>query len=159
MKYLKSKGDDQPPEIIDIGMVGEITSVDNQVLLGLIKSEFIPVVAPVGTDEEGGTYNINADLVAGRIAASLEARKLILLTDTEGVLDREGKLLSTLTREEARQLITDGAITGGMIPKVTCCLEALKGGVKKAHIIDGREPHAMLLEIFTKGGVGTEIVH
>jgi acetylglutamate kinase len=159
MQYLKHKGEDQPPEIIDIGMVGEITSVDNQVLESLIKSEFIPVVAPVGTDKEGGTYNINADLVAGRIAASLGARKLILLTDTTGVLDHEEKLISTLTVEEGGQLISDGTIRGGMIPKVTCCLEALAGGVKKAHIIDGREPHAILLEVFTKVGVGTEIVH
>jgi acetylglutamate kinase len=159
MQYLKRKGEDQPPEIIDIGMVGEITSVDNQVLESLMKSEFIPVVAPVGSDKEGGTYNINADFVAGRIAASLGARKLILLTDTTGVLDHKGELISTLTIEEGGQLISDGTIRGGMIPKVTCCLEALGSGVKKAHIIDGRESHAILLEVFTKVGVGTEIVH
>ncbi|MCP4665539.1 MAG: acetylglutamate kinase [Deltaproteobacteria bacterium] len=159
MQYLKRKRENQPPEIIDVGMVGEITKVDNQVLVSLIKSAFIPVVAPVGTDKEGGTYNINADLVAGRIAASLGARKLILLTDTKGVLDHKGELISTLTMEEGNQLISDGTIQGGMIPKVTCCLEALGGGVKKAHIIDGREPHAILLEVFTKVGVGTEIVH
>jgi len=159
MQYLKRKGENQPPEIIDIGMVGEITSVDNQVLVSLIKSEFIPVVAPVGTDKEGGTYNINADFVAGRIAASLGARKLILLTDTKGVLDHKGELISTLTIEEGGQLISDGTIRGGMIPKVTCCLEALGSGVKKAHIIDGREPHAILLEVFTKVGVGTEIIN
>ena len=159
MQYLKRKGEDQPPEIIDIGMVGEITSVDNQVLVSLIKSEFIPVVAPVGTDKKGGTYNINADFVAGRIAASLGARKLILLTDTKGVLDHKGELISTLTIEEGGRLISDGTIRGGMIPKVTCCLEALGSGVKKAHIIDGREPHAILLEVFTKVGVGTEIIN
>ena len=159
MQYLKRKGENQPPEIIDIGMVGEITSVDNQVLESLIKSEFIPVVAPVGTDKEGGTYNINADFVAGRIAASLGARKLILLSDTKGVLDHKGELISTLTIEEGGRLISDGTIRGGMIPKVTCCLEALGSGVKKAHIIDGRVPHAILLEVFTKVGVGTEIVH
>jgi acetylglutamate kinase len=159
MQYLKRKGEDQPPEIIDIGMVGEITAVDNQVLESLIKSEFIPVVAPVGTDKEGGTYNINADFVAGWIAASLGARKLILLTDTSGVLDDRGKLISTLTIEEGGRLISDGTIRSGMIPKVTCCLDALGSGVKKAHIIDGRVPHAILLEIFTKVGVGTEIVH
>ena len=158
MRYLKNMGDDRPPEIIDMGMVGEITSVEHKVLTSLLESEFVPVIAPVGADEEGETYNINADLVAGHIAASLDARKLILLTDTEGVLDKEKRLISTLRIDEARQLIADGTIKGGMIPKVNCCLEALNGGVKKAHIIDGRKDHAILLEVFTKGGVGTEIV-
>jgi acetylglutamate kinase len=152
-------GENQPPEIIDMGMVGEITSVDNRVLMSLMESEFIPVIAPVGTSKQGETYNINADLVAGHIASSLGARKLILLTDTEGVLDQEGRLISTLKMEEARQLISDKTVKGGMIPKVNCCLEALSGGVKKAHIIDGRQTHAILLEIFTTMGVGTEIVH
>jgi acetylglutamate kinase len=159
MKYVKDKGNDRPPEIIDIGMVGEITSVDNEVLMSLIQSEFIPIIAPVGAGKEGETYNINADLVAGHIAASLNARKLILLTDTEGVLDQEGSLLSTLRVDEVRQLISDGTIKGGMIPKVNCCVKAINGGVKKAHIIDGRKEHAILLEVFTKLGVGTEIVH
>ena len=158
MRYLKNMGDDRPPEIIDMGMVGEITSVEHKVLTSLLENEFVPVIAPVGADEEGETYNINADLVAGHIAASLDARKLILLTDTEGVLDKEKRLISTLRIDEARQLIADGTIKGGMIPKVNCCLEALNGGVKKAHIIDGRKDHAILLEVFTKGGVGTEIV-
>ncbi len=158
MKYLKKKGDNRPSEIIDMGMVGEITSVDTRVLTGLIESEFIPVIAPVGAGEAGETYNINADLVAGHIAAALNARKLILLTDTEGVCDREGKLISTLSIDETRRLIGDGSIKGGMIPKVNCCVEALNGGVKKAHIIDGRKDHAILLEIFTKVGVGTQIV-
>jgi acetylglutamate kinase len=159
MKYLKNMGEDEPPEIIDMGMVGEITSVDNDVLLSLMEREFIPVIAPVGAGEKGETYNINADLVAAHIAASLNARKLILLTDTRGVLDQEGKLVSTLRKEETRRLIDNGTIKGGMIPKVNCCLEALGGGVKKAHIIDGREEHSILLEIFTKIGVGTEIVY
>jgi acetylglutamate kinase len=159
MKYVKDKGNDRPPEIIDIGMVGEITSVDNEVLMSLIQSEFIPIIAPVGAGKEGETYNINADLVAGHIAASLNARKLILLTDTEGVLDQEGSLLSTLRVDEVRQLISDGTIKGGMIPKVNCCVKAINGGVEKAHIIDGRKEHAILLELFTKLGVGTEIVH
>jgi len=159
MKYVKDKGDDRPPEIIDIGMVGEITSVDNEVLMSLVQSGFIPIIAPVGAGKEGETYNINADLVAGHLAASLNARKLILLTDTQGVLDQEGALLSTLRVDEVRQLISDGTITGGMIPKVNCCVKAINGGVKKAHIIDGRKEHAILLEIFTKLGVGTEIVH
>lgn len=159
MEYKRDAGGNQPPEIIDMGMVGEITAVDNRVLMSLMKDQFIPVIAPVGTNKRGETYNINADLVAGRIASSLEARKLILLTDTEGVLDREGRLISTLKTEKARQLINDKTIKGGMIPKINCCLEALSNGVQKAHIIDGRQTHAILLEIFSKVGVGTEIVH
>jgi acetylglutamate kinase len=158
MKYLKQKGADQPPEIIDIGMVGEITGVDTRIIMGLVQGEFIPVIAPVGAGEAGETYNINADLVAGAIAASLKARKLILLTDREGVLGRDGRLLSSLTAQEVHRLIGDGIIQGGMIPKVKCCLEALSVGVRKAHIVDGRKEHAILLEVFTKGGVGTEIV-
>ena len=158
MKYFKDRGDDQPPEIIDMGMVGEIVSVNHRILTSLMDGQFIPVIAPVGSGEMGETYNINADLVAGHIAASLKARKLILLTDTEGVLDKEGKLISTIRLGEVRQLINDGTIKGGMIPKTNCCIEALKGGVKKAHIIDGRKDHAILLEIFTKVGIGSEIV-
>ncbi|MGD2126526.1 MAG: acetylglutamate kinase [Desulfobacteraceae bacterium] len=159
MKYFRSKGNDQPPEIIDMGMVGEITSVNNRILMDLLASQFIPVIAPVGSGKRGETYNINADVVAGRIAASLNARKLILLTDTEGVLDRDGRLISTVKMKDSQKLVDDGTIKGGMIPKIKCCVEALKGGVRKAHIIDGRKDHAILLEIFTKGGVGTEIVH
>ena len=159
MKYRKHGTDNQPPEIIDMGMVGEVVSVDSRILSCLIESNFIPVIAPVGSGREGETYNINADWVASHIAAALNARKLILLTDTEGVLDRGGRLASTLIVEEVDRLIGDGTIKGGMIPKVNCCLKALDGGVKKAHIIDGRQKHAILLEILTKGGVGTEIVH
>ena len=158
MKYVRKRAADQPPEIIDMGMVGEIVSVDTSILSALVEKEFIPVIAPVGAGSEGETYNINADLVAGHIASSLNARKLVLLTDTPGVLDAEGHLISTLTMEEAQRLIADGTIKEGMIPKVSCCLEALRRGVKKAHIIDGRMEHALLLEIFTKGGVGTEII-
>jgi acetylglutamate kinase len=158
MKYVKRKGTDQPPEIIDIGMVGEVTGVDTHILSALVESNFIPVIAPVGAGKEGESYNINADTVAGQIARSLKARKLILLTDTLGVLDGNGNLISTLTREESLRMIQEGTIKGGMIPKVTCCLDALEGGVRKAHVIDGRQEHALLLEIFTKGGVGTEII-
>jgi acetylglutamate kinase len=158
MKYIRKKEDDQPPEIIDIGMVGEVTAVNNDLLKNLLASEFIPVIAPVGVGRKGETYNINADHVAGRIAGSLKARKLILLTDTEGVLDKEGKLISTVRLKNSQSLVDDGTIKGGMIPKITCCAEALKGGVKKAHIIDGRKEHAILLEIFTKEGIGTEVV-
>jgi acetylglutamate kinase len=158
MKVLKRKGTDEPPEIIDIGMVGEVTGVDTLVLSALVESNFIPVIAPVGAGKEGESYNINADTVAGHIARSLKARKLILLTDTRGVLDGHDNLVSTLTREESERMIQEGVIKGGMIPKVTCCLDALEGGVRKAHIIDGRQEHALLLEIFSKGGVGTEII-
>ena len=158
IRYRREKGDDQPSEIIDMGMVGEITRVKNRILTGLLESQFIPVIAPVGAGRRGETYNINADLVAGHIAASLKARKLILLTDTEGVLDQEGKLISTLKVKDVQGLMDEGTIKGGMIPKVNCCLQAMRAGVKKAHIIDGRKEHAILLEIFTKGGIGTEIV-
>lgn len=159
MKYVKHKGADQPPEIIDMGMVGEIVSINDRVLSSLMESQFVPVIAPVGVGKRGETYNINADLVAGQIAASLKARKLILLTDTAGVLDKEGNLMSTIGMKEAQSLIEDGTIQGGMIPKIKCCLEAMKGGVRKAHIIDGRKDHAILLEIFTKRGIGTELIH
>ena len=159
MTYVKERGADQPPEIIDMGMVGDITAINHQVVMGLLDSQFIPVIAPVGAGKDGETYNINADLVAGRIAASLKARKLILLTDQRGVLDKDGQLISTLTMTEAQGRIADDTVKGGMIPKVRCCLEALEGGVGKAHIVDGREEHAILLELFTHGGIGTEIVH
>jgi acetylglutamate kinase len=158
MKYLRKRDEDPVPEIIDMGMVGEITSVDTDILLTLMGKEFIPVIAPVGAGSGGETYNINADLVAGKVASALGARKLVLLTDTEGVLDEKGDLISTLMMQEAKEGISGGMIKGGMIPKVNCCLAALGEGVSKTHIIDGREPHAILLEILTKIGVGTEIV-
>lgn len=159
MEYVKRKTNDAPSEIIDMGLVGEITAVDERVLTGLVERDFIPVIAPVGAGTGGETYNINADLVAGRIAASLRARKLILLTDTDGVLNEQGALISTLNAEDVPGFIKDGIISGGMIPKVNCCADALGAGVRKAHIIDGRKEHAILLEIFTEQGVGTEIVH
>jgi len=158
MKYVRRKPDDQAPEIIDIGMVGEVTGVNNDLLEHLIAGQFIPVIAPVGVGENGETYNINADHVAGHIAASLKARKLILLTDTQGVLDQKGNLISSIRGKDSQNLMDDGTVTGGMIPKINCCVEALKGGVKKAHIIDGRKEHAILLEIFTNEGIGTEVV-
>jgi len=149
---------DNPPEIIDIGLVGEVVSINNRIIKSLINNQFIPVIAPVGAGKDNETYNINADLVAGHIASSLEARKLILLTDVEGVLDRDGNLVSSITADNAKRMITRGVINEGMIPKLQCCLDALKGGVEKVHIIDGRKEHALLLEIFTDEGVGTEIV-
>jgi len=151
-------GDGEKAEIIDIGMVGEIIRVNPMVIQSLDDDLFIPVIAPVGVGEKGETYNINADLVAGRVAAALGAEKLILLTDVEGVKDLEGDLLSTLTIGRSRELIERDVISSGMIPKVECCMDALNGGVVKTHIIDGRVKHAVLLEIFTNEGVGTEVV-
>jgi acetylglutamate kinase len=148
----------EPPEIIDIGMVGEIIGINPLVINSLDENKFIPVIAPVGVGRAGETYNINADLVAGEVAEALHAEKLILMTDVAGVKDRKGELLSTLKVNQARKMIEDGVIASGMIPKVECCMEALKGGVEKTHIIDGRVKHVVLLEIFTKEGVGTEVV-
>ena len=150
--------DGEAHEIIDLGMVGEIIEINPTVINTLDENKFIPVIAPVGVGEEGETYNINADLVAGHIAESLGAEKLILLTDVEGVKNKKGDLLSTLKIRQAGKLIEDGVVAAGMIPKVRCCIEALEGGVGKTHIIDGRVKHAILLEIFTEEGVGTEVV-
>jgi acetylglutamate kinase len=150
--------DGESPEIIDIGMVGEIIGINPLVIESLDENKFIPVIAPVGVGKKGETYNINADLVAGEVAEALHAEKLILMTDIEGVKDKKGELMSTLKVQQARKMIQEGIVGAGMIPKVECCIEALKGGVGKTHIIDGRVKHAVLLEIFTKEGVGTEVV-
>ncbi len=149
--------EDGSVEEVDIGFVGNVTKVDTTILETLEKGGFIPIIAPIGVGAGGESYNVNADLVAGRVAAALAAEKLILLTDVAGVKDREGKLLSSISLAELPSLMESGAITGGMIPKVTCCADALQDGVKKAHIIDGRVEHAILLEIFTDVGIGTEI--
>ena len=145
-------------EEVDIGLVGEVEAVNVEPIRLLEDNGFIPVIAPVGVGSGGETYNINADLVAGEVAAALGAEKLIHLTDVQGILDAEGKLVSTLSRKEAERLVTAGVIDGGMLPKVESALRALEGGTSKAHIIDGRLPHAILLELFTRGGIGTEIV-
>ena len=145
------------PEIIDIGMVGEVERVNPTIIDSLEQSNFIPVIAPIGVGENGETYNINADLVAGRIAGALQAEKLILMTDTEGVKNKDGELISTIDVNEVAHLIEDGTITGGMIPKINCCLDAVGDGVRKTHIIDGRMEHACLLEIFTDQGIGTAV--
>jgi acetylglutamate kinase len=150
--------EDEPPEIIDIGLVGEVTEVHTELIRTLQAQHFIPVIAPVGVGDHGETYNINADLVAGAVAAALGAAKLILLTDVPGVLDQKGHLISSLTRRQAVTMMEEGTIAGGMLPKIKCCLEALDEGVAKAHILDGRAAHAVLLEIFTDRGIGTEIV-
>jgi len=145
------------PEIIDIGMVGEVAQVNPTVIESLENSNFIPVIAPVGAGPDDKTYNINADLVAGKIAGALKAEKLILLTDVEGVKDQAGDLISTIDVSRVAELVADGTISGGMIPKTTCCVDAVTDGVTKTHIIDGRMEHACLLEIFTDKGVGTAI--
>jgi acetylglutamate kinase len=153
----KSIDKDRPPELIDIGRVGQVTHINPEIIHILDQQDFIPVIAPVGVGEDGRAYNINADLVAGAIAAELKASKLILLTDIEGVKNKEGQLLSTIRSYQIEELISSEVISGGMIPKVRCCHSALEGGVTKAHIVDGRREHAILLEIFTHEGIGTEI--
>ena len=158
MNVTVASANGESPEIIDIGMVGEIIGINPLVIESLDQNKFIPVIAPVGVGKKGETYNINADLVAGEIAEALHAEKFLLMTDVEGVKDKKGSLMSTLTEKQARKMIQDGVVGSGMIPKVECCVNALKGGVEKTHIIDGRVKHAVLLEIFTKQGIGTEVV-
>jgi len=145
------------PEIIDVGLVGEVESIHPQVVQTLDTGDFIPIIAPIGVGAEGETYNINADLVAGRLAQELAAEKLVLLTDVPGILDNSGNLLTGLDPAQVNGYISDGTIAGGMLPKVRCCLDAVGGGVQSAHIIDGRVVHALLLEVFTDAGVGTLI--
>ncbi len=158
LHVFRYQGDDQPPEVIDIGLVGEVHRVNTEILKVFEKSDIIPVIAPVGVGEDGSTYNINADLVAGKVAAALRAKKLILMTDVAGVLDASGGLISSMSVGEAADLMQEEALRGGMIPKVQCSIDAVQDGVDKVHIVDGRLPHAVLLEIFTDAGVGTEIV-
>jgi acetylglutamate kinase len=158
LKLYSNQEGAKPPELIDLGMVGEVQTIQAEVIETLEKSRFIPVIAPVGVGEQGETYNMNADLVAGKIAAALKATKLILLTDVPGVLDADGNIISTLDTTHAAKLIQDGTLTGGMIPKVRYAIEAVEAGVDKSHIIDGRVEHAVLLEIFMDRGIGTEIV-
>jgi acetylglutamate kinase len=149
---------DTPPEIIDIGLVGKVKEVNATLLTTLMADGVIPVIAPTGVGEGGETYNINADLVAGAMAGALAAEKLILLTDVPGVLDRDKELIPALDETQTLRMIEEGVIVGGMYPKVKCCLKALRAGVKKAHIVDGRLKHTILLEMFTDRGIGTEIV-
>jgi acetylglutamate kinase len=155
LQLARESAGHQPPEIVDIGLVGEPDKVDPQVLRTLEHGQFIPVIAPVGVSPQGESLNINADLVAAAIAAGLRASKLILLTDTRGVLDGQGNLMQEMTPVQVGELMEAGVIKGGMIPKVSCCLEALEAGVERAHIIDGRVPNAILLEVFTDSGIGT----
>ncbi|MCK5352826.1 acetylglutamate kinase [bacterium] len=149
---------DGPPEIIDPGKVGRITSVHPEVIHRLDEGNFIPVIAPVGVDADGNTYNINADSVAGAIAAALKAEKLLLMTDVPGITDEKGDLVSSLDRKALDQMVASGVVHGGMIPKVDAATFSIEEGVSKVHIVDGRVDHAVLLEIFTQTGIGTEIV-
>jgi len=145
-------------EIVDLGLVGEVTAIDPAILDGLEKNGFIPVISPIGVGPLGETLNINADYVASAVAAALKAEKLILLTDVAGLLDKSGTVISTLKKSQISRLVKNGTITGGMLPKVQACTRALDEGVNKTHIVDGRIPHCLLLEIFTKEGIGTEIL-
>jgi len=142
---------------VDLGLVGDVVGVNPQVIEAL--QGFVPVIAPTAADGDGQTFNINADIVAGKVAEALHAEKVILLTDVDGVKGRDGKLVSTLNSDEAHDMIVGGVIDGGMIPKIECCIDALRGGVKQAHVIDGRVKHALLLEVLTSQGVGTEVMH
>ncbi len=154
-KKIMSKSDGESE--IDIGLVGEITEVDPEVLLSLDKAGFVPVISPVGVGANGETYNINADDVTAEVATSLHAEKLIYVTDVEGIKGKDDKVFSTLTRSQVKKLVASKVITGGMLPKAATALKALEGGVRKVHIIDGRVAHCLLLEIFTREGIGTEI--
>jgi acetylglutamate kinase len=157
LKLTRKSEETGETEIIDIGLVGEVTEVRPGALQALDQGGFIPVIAPVGVGAHGETYNINADLVAGAVAGALKAEKLILLTDQAGILDKDKNLISTLNKKKVEMLVNSGVIAGGMLPKTKSCFEALDAGCVKVHIIDGRVPHALLLEIFTREGIGTEI--
>lgn len=154
---LDRKNEQGVMEQVDIGQVGEVAGIKTDVLELMFKSDFIPVIAPVGVGDDGASYNINADLVAGKVAEALKAEKLILLTNIPGVMDKQKNVLTGLTTKDVDALIEDGTIYGGMLPKIACALDAVKGGVQSAHIIDGRVPHACLLEVFTDEGIGTLI--
>ena len=154
----KLSADTGASEIIDLGLVGEVEKINPGIILSIEKDGFIPVIAPIGAGRKNETLNINADYVAGAVAAALKAEKLIHLTDTKGIMDKNKKLISTLNKTKIKSLVSKNIISGGMLPKVQACQKAITGGVKKTHIIDGRIPHALLLEIFTQKGIGTEIV-
>ncbi len=157
LHIVHQEDNDKPPEIIDPGLVGEVTHVNPGIINTLTKQDFIPIIAPVGAGESGETYNINADLVASSIAIALSAGRLILLTDVDGVLDASGSLISSISAENIKQMMEEKTISGGMIPKIECALAALKNGVGKVHIINGNKRHALLLELFTDKGIGTEV--
>ena len=155
LMFKRNEPEMNTPEIIDIGHVGEVASIDSSVVDMLVHSDFIPVIAPIGVGEDGQSYNINADLVAGKLAEVLQAEKLIMLTNTPGILDKDDNVLTGLSAEQVNSLIEDGTVYGGMLPKVRCALDAAHNGVKAVHIIDGRIEHSVLLELFTDKGIGT----
>jgi acetylglutamate kinase len=155
---MLTKSSRKDEELIDIGLVGEVEAINPDILNSLEKGGFIPVVSPTGVSDEGDALNINADDAAWAIAAALKAEKLVLLTDVPGIKDAGGKVFSTLNKKQIKKLVSQGVISGGMLPKVEACTRAIEGGVSKTHIVDGRIPHCLLLEIFTKEGIGTEIV-
>ena len=159
LQVSRSSPELEATEIVDIGHVGEVDQIDTEVLNVILDSHFIPVIAPIGVGEDGSTYNINADLVAGKLAQVMQAEKLMLLTNVAGLLDKKGDILTGLSTEQVDELIADGTISGGMLPKISCALDAVKSGVTSAHIIDGRVPHAVLLETFTDEGMGTLITN
>ena len=156
-RKMMMRGKDNPDEVIDLGQVGEVESIDPEIVTLLTSRNFVPVIAPVGVGKDGESYNINADLVAGKLAEILKAEKLVVLTNTPGVLDKDGKLLTGLSARKIDELFADGTIHGGMLPKIGSALEAVKNGVNSCHIIDGRVEHALLLEVLTSEGVGTLI--
>ena len=156
-RELVIRREDAPPEIIDLGNVGQVTNVNTALIHSLIRDGFVPVIAPVGVDSEGHTYNINADSVAGAVAGALRAKRLLMLTDVEGLLDKNGARISDLTASRARDLQADGTISGGMIPKMECCLSALADGVDMVTIVDGRVENCILLELLTDKGIGTAL--
>ena len=157
LHIVHREDNNKPPEIIDPGLVGEVTHVNPNIINTLTQQDFIPIIAPVGAGESGETYNINADLVASSIAVALSAGRLILLTDVDGVLDSSGALISSISAESINRMVEEKTISGGMIPKIECALEALRNGVEKVHIINGNKRHALLLELFTDKGIGTEV--
>jgi acetylglutamate kinase len=159
LEYKRTAPETAVPEIIDIGHVGLVESINRKVLEVMLQSDFIPVIAPIGVGPEGASYNINADIVAGKIAEVMAAEKLMLLTNVPGLMNSGGEVLTGLATAEVEALIANGTITGGMLPKIRCALDAVAGGARCAHIIDGRVPHAVLLEIFTNVGVGTLITN
>jgi acetylglutamate kinase len=157
LQLFRYQADDRPPEIIDIGQVGKVHRINAEILHKLTENELIPIIAPIGVGKHGEAYNINADLVAGAIASTLRAKKLLLMTDVAGVMNADGEVVSSMTVAEAADMLQEEVLSGGMIPKVQCAIDAIQGGTEKAHIIDGRVPHAILLELLTDSGVGTEI--
>lgn len=157
-KLLRKSVQSGEKEAIDIGLVGEVETVDPSILNSLEKDGFIPVISPIGAGSGGETFNINADYVASSLASALRAEKLILLTDVQGISDKKGSVITTLRKKDVKKLMDEGTVSGGMIPKVQACTQALDSGVSKTHIVDGRVAHCLLLEIFTKEGIGTEIV-